>query len=93
MHGVVLAAGCGWLYLFLRFLPMYEQRMNAAWSACGAVFTWAAICAGLARVLNDPDGSVAGEQLCAGASAPQRGLQCAVVSMTLFVVGVCQCAL
>jgi hypothetical protein len=60
LHIVVLGSGIVWLYLFLRFLPFYNQRMNQAWSASASIFLWGAICAILAKVLNDPESGVAG---------------------------------
>jgi len=59
LHVLVLACGVVWLYLFLRYLPMFNQRINRTWSAFAAVFTWAAICAILAKVLADPKSNVA----------------------------------
>ena len=60
LHIVIIILGLGWLYLWLRFLPSYTQWMNQAWSAFGAVFLWGAMCAALAKLLNNPNAGVAG---------------------------------
>lgn len=48
---VCLLCGCLWLYLWVRFLPAYNQRMNRAWAAFGAIFLWASLCTALALAL------------------------------------------
>jgi hypothetical protein len=60
LHGVVVAAGLVWLFLWLRYLPSYTQWVNAAWAGFGGVFLWAGAAAALARALGDPARGVAG---------------------------------
>lgn len=67
LHGVVLGAGLLWLFCFVRYLPQYIQRSNRVWSAFGAVFTWAALCSVLAKLLNNPQAGVAGYVFLIGA--------------------------
>jgi len=40
--------------------PPLPQVMNQAWTAMGSVYTWAGICAIVARLLDDPKAAVAG---------------------------------
>lgn len=67
LHAVVLGAGLLWLFCFVRYLPQYIQRSNRVWSAFGAVFTWAALCSVLAKLLNNPEAGVAGYVFLIGA--------------------------
>lgn len=60
LHIVVIGLGALWLWLYLRFLPNFTQWMNQIWTAFGAVFFWAGLCAALARVLANPGAGVAG---------------------------------
>lgn len=75
---VCLSCGCIWLYLWLRFLPAYEQNYNRALASFGAVFMWASLCTALSMLLENPEDGVAGWVFYVGApTAAYAGYACA----------------